>query len=56
MAYGNKRDYRKIDLFLKNSGVYLASTTWAKNLKVAREKAAEQFGCAPDQLRAEYAK
>lgn len=56
MAYGDKRDYKKIDIFLRFSGTYLFSTTWAKNLKVAREKAAEQCDCSPDQLRAEYAK
>ena len=28
MAYGAKRDYRKIDIFV--SGVYVGSTTWSR--------------------------
>ena len=54
MAYGDKRDYRKIDILLRGTGTYLATTTWAKNLRVAREEAAKAFGCKPEQLRAEY--
>ena len=40
MAYGDKRDYKKIDIYKRGRGVhiYLASTTWAKNLKDAREQ------------------
>lgn len=33
--YGNKRDYRKIDIF--HHGVYLCSTTWAKTCKEAKD-------------------
>ncbi len=32
--YGNKRDYRKIDVF--RHGVYVCSTTWAKSCKEAK--------------------
>ena len=32
--YGNKRDYRKIDLY--RHGVYVCSTTWAKTCKEAK--------------------
>ena len=38
MAYGDKRDYKKIDIYLKNKGGsshYLASTTWSKTCKEA---------------------
>lgn len=44
-VYGAKRDYKKIDIYTKGEGSrYLASTTWARNLRVAREKYAEQSG------------
>lgn len=32
--YGDKKDYRKIDIFWR--GTYKASTTWAKDLREAR--------------------
>jgi len=32
--YGNKRDFKKIDIFY--DGVYVGSTTWAKNPKEAK--------------------
>jgi hypothetical protein len=35
-TYGNKRDYRKIDLIV--AGAYRCSTTWARTLKEAVEK------------------
>ena len=40
MAYGDKRDYRKIDIYLRRPHglTYLASTTWASNLREARER------------------
>lgn len=43
--YGDKRDYKKIDIYLVTpfTGLqYLGSTNWAKNLKVAREQFAKQ--------------
>jgi hypothetical protein len=35
MAYGDKRDYRKIDVYV--DGNYMASTTWAASLSEAVE-------------------
>lgn len=40
--YGNKRDHRKIDIYV--DGKYEASTNWAKNLKIAKEKYLEKEG------------
>ena len=41
LKYGDKRDYRKIDIFVKNvnSGFfdYVCNTTWSKTLKQAKE-------------------
>jgi len=34
-TYGQKRNYRKIDLFLH--GEYICTTTWARTLTEARE-------------------
>lgn len=41
MAYGDKRDYKKIDIYL--NGVYKCSTTWAKSLTVAKVKFMEGY-------------
>lgn len=40
MAYGDKRDYRKIDIYVARDGhyKYVASTTWAKTLKEAKAR------------------
>ena len=35
-AYGGKRDYHKIEIFV--DGVYVATTAWAKSLKEAKER------------------
>lgn len=32
-TYGNKRDYKKIDIYL--GGKYVGSTTWSRNLEEA---------------------
>ena len=50
--YGDKRDYKKIDIFV--SGRYYATTTWAKNLLVARKKAAEILGIELSKVSAFY--
>lgn len=64
MTYGNKRDYKKIDLFCKHEGKtgvdqflnsYVGSTTWAHNLKVAREYMAAKLGVDPSRIVAVYA-
>ena len=41
-TYGNKRDYKKIDLHHKN-GNYLGSTNWSPNVKTAVQKAEEKW-------------
>ena len=58
MTYGDKRDYRKIDLFLKRPGgvqSYAGSTTWARNLREAKERFAQANGHAASDLTAAYA-
>ena len=52
MAYGDKRDRPKIDLYSMPSGEYLGSTTWAKTLKEAKEQYAAKTEFAVGQLRA----
>jgi hypothetical protein len=40
IKYGDKRDYRKIDIYTRNTkgvAVYECSTTWAKTCKQAKE-------------------
>lgn len=39
-SYGNKRDYRKIDIYV--NGSYVCSTTWAKSCREAVAKYIEQ--------------
>ncbi len=59
MAYGDKRDYRKIDIFLKRPGgafKYLASTTRAKTCREARERYAIANGQAASDLAANYSR
>jgi hypothetical protein len=59
MAYGDKRDYRKIDIFLRRPGCvldYVGSTTWAKNCREARERYAVAHGQAASDLLAYYDK
>jgi len=40
--YGDKRDYRKIEVFC--NGKYDGTTTWAKNLKIAKLRMRLQVG------------
>lgn len=40
-SYGDKRDYRKIDIYIK--GKYHSSTTWSKTLKEAKDKFVEKY-------------
>lgn len=54
-----RTDYRKIDIYLKRPGGladYVASTTWARNLKIARESYAAKSGHAASDLVAVYSK
>jgi len=46
--YGEKRDYKKIDLFY--AGDYFATTTWAKTCKEAVEKCIENIETRSHQL------
>ena len=59
-TYGEKRDYKKIDLYRPRPSepgmYYCGSTTWAHNLRFARERYAACVGIPADQLKAEYAK
>lgn len=63
MAYGDKRNYKKINLFCKHEGKfgadqflnsYVGSTTWARNLKVAREHMAEKLKVDLSRIVASY--
>ena len=63
MNYGNKRDYPKINLFCKHEGKtgadqflnsYVGSTTWARNLRIAREKMAEKLNVNLSRIVARY--
>jgi hypothetical protein len=53
MEYGKRRDYKAIDIFV--DGIYSRTTTWARNLKIAREKAAESLGVDVSRIVAHYA-
>ena len=55
MAYGDRRDYPKIELFV--SGRYVATTTWAKTCKEAKVKYLESHAhLDPSTVRAFYAR
>lgn len=50
IKYGDKRDYRKIDVY--HNGKYAHSTTWSKNLKEAKSNSKLEGG----KIKAEYSK
>lgn len=55
--YGDKRDYPKIDLYIGSQ--YVATTTWSKTLKQAREefiKLDPQAAVSHERVRAEFQK
>ena len=55
MAYGDKRDYPKIDIFWY--GKYTVTTTWAKTCKEAKQKYIEKMGgIAPHTVKAHFSK
>ena len=54
MTYGDKRDYRKIDIYFMN--VYAASTTWARTCKEATEAYAKKQGISPAFVTANFNK
>lgn len=41
MKYGDKRDYKKIDIYV--NGKYDISTTWAKTCKEAKQRYKEAY-------------
>jgi hypothetical protein len=64
MKYGQKRDYRKIDIFCIHEdkhgtdrflNTYVCSTTWARNLRIASENAAQSLGVDISRIVAHYA-
>jgi len=53
-AYGDKRDFPKIDIFI--DGVYDSSTTWAKSCKEAKEQFLLKYpNYTSEQVRCEFA-
>ncbi len=59
MTYGDKRDYRKIDLHVYTGTMwqYAASTTWARTCNEAKEQWLKQHSnYALKDVRANYAK
>jgi len=59
-TYGDKRDYKKIDIYLRNlRGMYAyeCSTTWSKTCKEAKQKFLYRHNYLDaTQVRAVYAK
>ena len=54
-AYGDKRDYPKIEIFV--GGEYRATTSWAKSCKEAKEKFLEKNPTiSPSEVKCEYKK
>ncbi len=51
-AYGEKRDYRKIDLYMFNK--YECSTTWAKTCKEAKEVFCKRNKLDPISVKAKF--
>ena len=51
MKYGDKRDFPKIDIYMRNgdgTGFYLCSTTWARNCRVAVQHYLAKYPCTPE--------
>lgn len=55
MAYGDKRDCPKIDLYHMPAGDYLGSTTRAKTLKEAKARFVARTDIKTENLRAYFA-
>lgn len=53
-AYGDKRDYAKIDIFVE--GKYKATTTWAKSLPEAKKQYCEKEKVDSTLVTCEYQK
>lgn len=58
MAYGDKRDYRRIDLSVFNPADgfwhYAATTTWAATCREAVRQFATKRGLSIDRIRARF--
>ena len=54
MAYGDKRNYEKIDIYLDHQ--YEFSTTWAKDTVEAKLKASESLGVDASRIQARRVK
>lgn len=52
MAYGNKRDYRAIRIYV--SGKYVGTTTWSKSLKEAKDRYHELTRTSVKAIHTEY--
>ena len=50
--YGDKRDYREIEIFV--DGKYVATTTWAKTCKEAKERYKAETGLYPERIKAHF--
>lgn len=60
-VYGDKRDYRKIDIYLRMAPgwAYGCSTTWARTCKEAKQRfldANPKWAQIPDKVKASFAK
>lgn len=58
MKYGERRDYKKINMFVKRGGIwyYGASTTWSPTCRDAKEKYAEAYNVSVKDIKARFAK
>lgn len=59
MDYGEKRNYQRIDIYTRDPITekfrYQATTTWARTLRVARERFAETAKRDPSEILTVYA-
>lgn len=52
--YGDKRDYRKIDIYVK--GRYVCTTTWSKTCKEARARYSLVYNIPSSDIKTRFAK
>lgn len=56
--YGDKRDYRKIDILTYNTfnekWVYVGTTTWSRTLKEAKEMHSKSTGTKLELIKTQY--
>lgn len=55
-SYGNKRDFKKIDLYVKHAEhlpfAYFGSTNWSRTCREAKAKLIEKYGFPEKDVRA----